>query len=81
MGGIVTLTLIWAFSAARIYKATAKVLIKTQDATTSLNSIVPSALTKLEFTTSGNAAGTVIEMINNNDSLNNRKREAGKSEM
>lgn len=71
MGGIVTLTLIWAFSAARIYKATAKVLIKTQDATTSLNSIVPSALTKLEFTTSGNAAGTVIEMINNNDSLNN----------
>ena len=70
MGGIVTLTLIWAFSATRIYKATAKVLIKIQDAPTSVSSFVPHDLGKLEFTTSGNAAGTVIEMINNNDSLN-----------
>jgi uncharacterized protein involved in exopolysaccharide biosynthesis/Mrp family chromosome partitioning ATPase len=69
MGGIVTLTLIWAFSATRIFMATAKVVIKMQDATTIVSSIVPSALGRLEFTSSSNAVATVIEMIKNYDSL------------
>lgn len=69
-GVIVILTLIWALSATHIYKATTKVFIKMQDTTTSVSSIVPTALGKLENTTSGNIAGTIREMIENKDSLN-----------
>lgn len=68
-GGIVFLTLIWAFSATPVYKATSKVLIKMQDTSASLSSIIPSSIGKFEFTSSGNAADTVIEMIDNKDSL------------
>jgi len=69
-GGIVILTLLWALYATRVYKATTKVLIKIQDTTSSVSSLVPSALGKLEYTVSGNVAGTVKEMIGNKDSLN-----------
>jgi tyrosine-protein kinase Etk/Wzc len=68
-GGIVFLTLIWAFSVTPVYKATSKVFIKMQDTSAGLSSIVPASMGKLEFTSSGNAADTVIEMIDNKDSL------------
>jgi uncharacterized protein involved in exopolysaccharide biosynthesis len=69
-GVIVIFTLIWALSATHIYKATTKVFIKMQDTTTSVSSIVPSSLGKLDSTTSGNVAGTIREMVENKDSLN-----------
>jgi len=70
-GGIVILTLLWAFLTPRIYKATTKVFVKMQDSSASVISIAPSSLGKLEYTTSSNVIGTVKEMIKNKNSLKN----------
>ncbi len=68
-GGIVILTLAWALFASPVYMATTKVFIKIQDPPANLNSMTPSGLSRLDFTTSGNAAGTIMEMLNNHDAL------------
>ncbi|WP_169728941.1 GumC family protein [Desulfatirhabdium butyrativorans] len=77
MGGIVLLTLIWAFSVSPIYQATTKILVKMQDTASLINSTVPSALGKLEFTTYSNAVTTVIEMIKTHEALNNMIHDMG----
>lgn len=68
-GGVIFLTLILAFTATPVYRASTKVLIKTQDITTSLSSTVPQSQGKLDYTTYTNIPGTVREMIENNYSL------------
>lgn len=68
-GGVIFLTLILAFTATPVYRASTKVLIKTQDITTSLSSTVPQSQGKLDYTINTNIPGTVREMIENNDSL------------
>lgn len=68
-GGVVFLTLILAFTATPVYKANTKVLIKTQDITTSLSSTVPQSQGKIDYTINTNIPGTVREMIENNNSL------------
>lgn len=68
-GGVVFLTLVLAFTATPVYKASAKVLIKTQDITTSLTSTVSPSPGKLDYTINTNISGTVREMIENNDSV------------
>lgn len=68
-GGVIFLTLILAFTATPVYRASTKVLIKTQDITTSLSSTVPQSQGKFDYTINTNIPGTVREMIENNDSL------------
>lgn len=77
MGGIVLLTLAWAFSVSPVYQATTKILIKMQDTASLINSTVPSALGKLEFTTYSNAVKTVIEMIKTHEALNRMIHDMG----
>lgn len=67
-GGIVILTLIWAFSSTPIYKATSKIIIRSQDRN-NLVSTVPSQMGKLNLLTSGKEMNTVVEMIEHKDSL------------
>lgn len=69
-GGIVLLTLVLALSATRVYKATTKVLIKTQDISAIISSVAPSSLGKLDYTNIDNISGTIRTMIASKAPLN-----------
>ncbi|MBF0557623.1 MAG: AAA family ATPase [Nitrospirae bacterium] len=69
-GGIVLLTLVLAFSATQVYKATTKVLIRTQDPSSSITSVVPSSLGKLDYTSVDNIGGTIRAVISSTATLN-----------
>lgn len=68
-GVIVTFTFFWAFSVTPVYKATTRVVVRTQDLSTVISSTVPSSTGKLEVG-SETVPIAIKAMIENKDSLN-----------